>query len=117
MLLHTSSPALHVHAHPPAGDGFEWTEVCVGSGSTVLVRVDKPTGGTVAVSANAPPDSGADDAHCPLCLTHGGSLAAAAPEPDRLAAVSSDRFLEDHQVPDRLSLWSAQGSRAPPSPR
>jgi hypothetical protein len=39
MLLHASSPALHVHAQHSSGDGSEWAEVCTGSGGTVLVRV------------------------------------------------------------------------------
>jgi hypothetical protein len=116
MLLHASSPALHVHARHATGDGSEWTEVCTGSGHTVLVRVDPATGDIVTAAADAA-DPHAGDPHCPQCLTHGGAVAHAAREPARVAVVSSDPIVGEHQTPDRLLLWSAHGSRAPPSSR
>jgi hypothetical protein len=117
LLLHATAPALHVHAQRASGDGSEWTEVCTGSGHTVLVRVDASTGDVVTAPVDAPSGAPGGDHHCPQCLTYGGVAPAVVTGAAQIALASSDGIVEDQQAPDRILIWSAERSRAPPSGR
>lgn len=114
LLLHASAPSLHVHAKHTAGDGAEWTEVCTGTGQTVLVRVDAATGEAVTVDGTALSSGHSGDHPCPQCLSAGTALPASS-GPDHVAVVATGSFDGAHSAPDRSLLWSAQRSRAPPS--
>lgn len=114
LLLHASAPALHVHAHRASADGAEWAEVCTGSGHTVLVRVDASSGEIVTAPGESPRASSGDH-HCPQCATHGGAAPAARTRSVDVAFASSAETVDDQQVHDRVLIWSAERSRAPPA--
>lgn len=117
LLLHASVPALHVHAHRASGGNFEWTEVCTGSGNTVLMRVDASTGDVDTAPIDVGSGTSAGDRHCLHCAAAGGAAPAAVRVATSVALASPAEAFESQQAPDRALIWFAEQSRAPPPAR